>query len=151
MTIHNEIVPEKGRVVFKLTVFTAPFAGLAIYSMIIPIMIIDAWTQIYQLVYFGLRGIPFVKRSEFLIMDRFNLKKLTFAQKVNCLYCEYANGVLAWLKAVANQTEIHSCAIKHSVQPLGHEHQQNFYSYNQFTDENILEEEEEEEKEHLIK
>ena len=148
MAHYREIVPQRGKVLFKLNLFTSPFAALAIYSMIVPIMIIDAWTQIYQIVYFGLRGIPMIQRRDYLMMDRFQLRGLNVAQKVNCFYCEYANGVIAWLKAVANQTEIYSCAIKHSVQPMGHEHQEDFYNYDEFADVNVLDEEE---NDHLIK
>jgi hypothetical protein len=148
MTSSNVVVPQKGKYLIKLNILTSPFAGLAIYSMIFPIMIIDAWTQMYQLVYFGLRGIPMIRRKDYMMMDRFQLAGLNLPQKVNCWYCEYANGVIAWVKAVANQTEIYSCAIKHSVQPMGHEHHEDFYSYDQFADVNTMEEED---SDHLVK
>ena len=60
-------------------------------------------------------------------MERWDLKKLSFLQKINCVYCEYANGILAFAKAVGNQTEIYSCAIKHRHALKGHEYEKKFY------------------------
>jgi hypothetical protein len=39
---------------------------------------------------------------------------------------------VAWLKAVINQTEIYSCAIKHSTHVLGEENEKNFAPYKKF-------------------
>ncbi len=86
----------------------------------------------FQNIYFRTYDIPILDRKKYIIMDRYNLKKLTFPQKINCLYCEYANGIVWYAKAVVNQMELYSCAIKHSVQPLGQEHQKDFFERKDF-------------------
>jgi len=48
------------------------------------------------------------------------------------MYCGYANGLIAWIKATLNVTEAYSCAIKHSVNKQGQEHQRWFYEYGEF-------------------
>ena len=106
-------------------------AATAIYSMIIPTAIIDLSTVIYQEIYFGIMNIPKIKRSEYLVFDRQKLAQLTAMQKLGCVYCSYVNGILAWCKAVANQTETYSCAIKHLATKEGQEHQQDFYEFNE--------------------
>ena len=106
-------------------------ASIAIYSMIIPLVMLDLWTQAYQAIYFYTYGLPKVPRESYVILDRGNLQGLTGGQRINCAYCDYANGVLAWVCAVAGITEAYSCAIKH---PSGHRHQPDdqFYDHTDF-------------------
>lgn len=66
------------------------------------------------------------------MLDRYELSKLSFMQKLNCVYCGYANGIIAYGKAIVNQTEIYSCAIKHTRTPKGHEHHKGFYDWREF-------------------
>ena len=112
--------------------FLLPIATLMIYSMIIPVLILDLWTTLYQLVYFSAAGIPKIHKKDYIIFDRWELHKLTLWQKINCVYCEYVNGLIAWAKGVSNQTEIYSCAIKHSARRKGQENEINFYKYEKF-------------------
>lgn len=104
-----------------------PFATIVIYTMILPVVILDIAITVYQTVYFSIMGIPKIKKKEYIRMERWDLKKLTLWQKINCVYCEYANGVLAWAKAVGNQTEVYSCAIRHRHALKEHEHERKFY------------------------
>ena len=108
------------------------FSALIIYSVFIPIVIVDVWASFYQFVYFGLHNIPKVNKRDYVVLDRDHLSKLNLLQKVNCIYCEYVNGTVAWLHALAAQTEIYSCAIKHWHPAKGQPHQKNFYSYKSF-------------------
>lgn len=126
------IVVQENKKIKEVSPFLIPLAAISIYSMIIPILILDIWVTIYQFIYFSILGIPKVNRREYVIMDRYNLSKLTFLQKLNCLYCEYVNGFLAYAKAIAAQTEIYSCAIKHTVQPKGQDHESGFYDRKDF-------------------
>jgi len=105
---------------------------LSIYFMIVPIGFLDFCIWFYQFLYFGSRKIPKIKRSDFVVMDRGKLKRLNFIEKVDCVYCEYVNGVLAFAKAVAAQTEIYSCAIKHKFSAPGQDHQNEFYERENF-------------------
>jgi hypothetical protein len=60
------------------------------------------------------------------------LKRLNFRQKISCAYCAYGNAVSSWVKAVMNQTETYSCAIKHSTERKGLEYQKDFLPYDKF-------------------
>lgn len=111
--IATRIVPAPGKSIRTPSAPRTLLACFAIYSMALPIALLDAWTGVYQTVYFSAFGLPRVPRFEHVIVDRGRLKGLNFGQRVNCMYCDYANGVLEWVRAVAAVTEAYSCAIKH--------------------------------------
>lgn len=87
---------------------SAPF----IYGMIIPAVFLDICLFIYQQTCFRLYGIPFVKRSEYIVFDRKYLDYLNIYQKFNCLYCSYFNGLMSYAVEVAGRTEKYWCPIK---------------------------------------
>jgi len=89
---------------------TIPF----IWAMIIPIIIIDLMVTIFQIVCFPIYKIPKVKRKDYVVIDRHNLFYLARVEKINCLYCEYFNGVTSYVKEIAARTEQFWCPIKHS-------------------------------------
>lgn len=91
-------------------VISIPF----IYGMIFPSIILDITLEIYHNIAFRLYGIPLLKRSDYIIIDRHLLSKLTFMQKVNCIYCGYVNGLLRYAADIAGETEKYWCPIKHS-------------------------------------
>lgn len=107
-------------------------ATFMIYSMIVPYVICDIWTNLYQIFYFKIMGIPTIDRREYFTLDRGKLSKLNVLQKTNCVYCGYINGLVAWQKAVANQTELYSCAIKHKEEIAGQEHHEEFFEYEEY-------------------
>src|SRR5690606_16864822 len=75
-------------------------------------------------------GIPRVRRRDYIVMDRGRLAYLNPYQKLNCLYCEYANGVVAYASEIAARTEWYWCPIKHSRQiPAPHAHYDKFMDY----------------------
>src|SRR5690606_30221117 len=84
-----------------------------IYSLFIPVVLADILIYFYQICYFGAFYIPKINRKEYVIFDRGKLDKLDWYEKFNCTYCSYVNGVVNYARAVAIQTEIYSCAIKH--------------------------------------
>ncbi|RJQ16755.1 hypothetical protein C4573_01680 [Candidatus Woesearchaeota archaeon] len=127
------IIPQKGKRLRNGNIFTVIISTFSAYICLFPLMLADIFARQFQFVYFGLHDIPKIKRSDYFAMDRQLLSKLTFFQKMNCMYCEYANGVVAYIKAVVNQMEIYSCAIKHVHQPEGHEHQHDFYDRKKFS------------------
>jgi len=85
-----------------------------IYSLIIPLALLDLFMTVYQHICFRVYRIPLVKRSEYVVMDRKYLQYLNIIQKVNCIYCEYGNGVLSYAREVASRTEQFWCPIKHA-------------------------------------
>jgi len=85
-----------------------------IWSMIVPAVILDISATIYQAICFPAYKIPKVKRSDYVIMDRYNLFYLDKFEKISCWYCEYFNGVIAYVREMAARTEQFWCPIKHS-------------------------------------
>jgi len=77
-------------------------------------VIFDLGVSIYQSVYFRLYGIPLVKRSEHIIFDHQHLAYLNIFEKINCLYCSYASGIISFGREVASCTEQYWCPIKHA-------------------------------------
>jgi len=126
------LIIQNNKKIRSSSVLFTPLAALTIYSMIIPVIILDIWTTVYQSIYFSILDIPKIKKSDYIMYDRWQLNKLNILQRFNCVYCEYVNGLLAWAKGVSNQTEIYSCAIKHSAIRRGQNNQVDFYDYNKF-------------------
>lgn len=108
------------------TLLTSPF----IYGMVVPIAFLDASVTIYQLICFSVWRVPRAKRRDYVIIDRHKLAYLNAIEKLNCVYCEYANGVIALTREVAARTEQYWCPIRHSRRPLGtHERVREFLDY----------------------
>src|SRR5271165_1249766 len=85
-----------------------------IYACVLPFLLLDAAVAIYQLVCFPIYGIPKVRRKDYLVFDRGRLAYLNTIEKIGCIYCSYANGLLAMITEIAARTEQHFCPIKHS-------------------------------------
>ena len=85
----------------------------------LPFLIIcDLLCALYQLVCFPIYKIKWVPRAEYiLIMDRNKLDYLKGFEKLGCMYCGYANGVLRYMKEVAGLTEKYWCGIMHEGKP----------------------------------
>ena len=88
-------------------------AAPVIYSMIVPIALLDAWISIYQFLCFPLFGIRRVRRGDYVVIDRHTLAYLNGIEKFNCVYCGYANGVFAYAREITGRTEAYWCPIKH--------------------------------------
>jgi hypothetical protein len=93
-----------------LVVLTTPI----IWLCLVPIALADLVGSFYQAVCFPIYGIPKVNRSAYLALDRHRLSYLNFIEKLNCDYCAYANGILAYFTEIAARTEQHWCPIKHA-------------------------------------
>lgn len=92
-------------------ILTIPF----IWSMMIPALLVDIFVTIYQAICFPIYKIPKVKRKDYVVMDRYNLFYLDRVEKINCWYCEYFNGVIAYVREIAARTEQFWCPIKHAT------------------------------------
>jgi hypothetical protein len=86
-----------------------------IYSLGIPLALMDIWVTVYQHVCFRAYGIPRVKRSDYVIIDRNHLRYLNLIEALNCVYCGYANGVISYAREIASRTEQHWRPIKHAL------------------------------------
>jgi hypothetical protein len=113
-----------------LAVLTAPF----IYIVVLPIAALDAAASLYQAVCFPVYGLRRVRRRAYVVFDRHRLPYLNAIQKLNCLYCAYANGVLAYVSEIASRTEQYWCPIKHAERVAGtHRRYDGFLEYGDVT------------------
>ena len=108
------------------SVLSAP----VIYSMVVPLVIIDASFTLYQHICFRAYGVPRVRRFSYMVNDRHKLGYLNTIEKVNCAYCGYANGVVAYAREILSRTEQYWCPIRHAHRVLGaHERYPDFFTY----------------------
>jgi len=97
-----------------MVVLTSPL----IYVCVAPFLLLDVAVAVYQFVCFPIYGIPKIDRNDYLIFDRGRLAYLNVIEKVACVYCSYANGLLAYITEIAARTEQHFCPIKHARRNL---------------------------------
>ena len=115
---HRELKIRLSTYVLKappLVILTAPF----IYALIIPFVLLDLFVTVYQFICFPVYGIPKVRRSNFLVFDRHHLAYLNIIEKINCAYCSYGNGLIAYVREIASRTEQYWCPIKHARRLIG--------------------------------
>lgn len=98
-----------------LVIITAPI----IYAMIVPFVLLDIFVTVYQAVCFPVYGIPKVRRADYFAFDRHHLAYLNALEKLNCAYCSYANGLIAYVREIAARTEQYWCPIKHARRVIG--------------------------------
>ena len=89
-----------------------------IYAMIIPIVTLDLAVSLYQMICFRLWKLPQVSRQKYVIIDRHRLEYLNWFERLNCVYCGYANGVMAYARQIAAETERYWCPVKHDEQVI---------------------------------
>ncbi|MFA6995599.1 MAG: hypothetical protein WC249_04345 [Patescibacteria group bacterium] len=93
---------------------SVPFIWLPLIFLIL----LDLITTLYQVVCFPIYGLEPVKRKTYiLVRDRNKLAYLDPIEKLGCMYCGYANGVLLYLKEIAGRTEKYWCGIMHEDRP----------------------------------
>ncbi len=91
-------------------ILTAP----VIWSCLIPAVFMDMIVSIYQAICFPIYGIPKVERKDYIVIDRHYLSYLNGLEKMNCVYCGYFNGLIAYVQEIAARTEQYFCPIKHA-------------------------------------
>jgi len=89
-----------------------------IYSVFLPLVLLDVSVFIYQQICFRLYGIPLVLRDDYIVIDRQHLKYLNGIEKFNCMYCGYGNGVIEYIREVFARTEQYWCPIKNAKRRL---------------------------------
>ena len=136
MQFENELLEQQKR--FKMgllkylwtadlrSFIAAPF----IYILIVPLIFLDISISIYQAVCFPLFGIKKAKRTDYIVFDRAHLAYLNLFEKINCAYCSYGNGLIAYVREIAGKTEQYWCPIKHSKRMyLSHPYYSKFAEY----------------------
>jgi hypothetical protein len=121
--MENKKHPERS-LVHRLTV-------PVIWGIVIPLLLLDFFMELYHRICFPVYNIPIVDRSKYIKVDRHKLDYLDPLEKVNCVYCGYANGLLRYTAEIAAQTEKYWCGIKHAkteeyIEP---KHHQEFVEY----------------------
>ena len=109
-----------------LIALTAPF----IYSLILAFVFLDLLVTIYQAVCFPIYGLKKVRRQDYIVLDRHHLAYLNGLEKLNCAYCSYSNGLIAYVGEIASRTESYWCPIKHARRMSGaHNRYHEFVEY----------------------
>ena len=93
--------------------------GPIIYSMIVPMLILDVCISFYQLTCFPIYEIKLVKRRDYMSFDRHHLHYLNWIEKFHCSYCAYGAGLLAYITEIVARTEQYFCPIKHARKVMG--------------------------------
>jgi len=114
------------------SILSIPF----IWGMLIFFIIFDIGLEIYHQISFRIFRLPIIDRSKYIKIDRHKLNYLSFPDKMRCMYCGYANGVLAYAVRITGDTEEYWCAIKHEkddnfVEPP---HQKDFVDFGDETE-----------------
>ena len=109
--------------------------GPIIYGMVLPLLMFDLCVSFYQWACFPIYGITKVKRSDYIVFDRHQLGYLNFVEKFHCLYCEYGNGLMAYMVEILARTEEYFCPIKHARKIVGtHARYKRFLNYGDAAD-----------------
>jgi len=98
-----------------MVVLTAP----VIYAGVVPLLLLDLFVSIFHAVCFPIYGIAKIRRADYLVFDRHHLAYLNALEKLNCAYCSYANGLIAYAREIASRTEQYWCPIKHARRVIG--------------------------------
>lgn len=93
-----------------LNILTAP----VIWFCLVPALFLDLVVTVFHLVCFPVYGIPKVRRSDYIVIDRHALKYLNLIERLNCIYCGYFNGLIAYVQEMAARSEQYWCPIKHA-------------------------------------
>jgi hypothetical protein len=91
-------------------ILTVPF----IWACFPPAVIMDLAVSIFQAVCFPIYKIPKIRRSDYIVIDRHSLAYLNWIEKINCAYCGYFTGLIAYIQEIAARTEQYWCPIKHA-------------------------------------
>jgi hypothetical protein len=126
----HRLLVKKIRVYLRETTLLTYLSIPVIWSLIVPALLLDLMISFYQAVCFPIYRIPKVRRRDYVVMDRHYLSYLNVIEKLNCAYCAYFNGVVAYVREVAARTEQYWCPIKHARKLNAiHNRYKNFFDY----------------------
>jgi hypothetical protein len=128
---------EQGRVIFEREVRQRHQALkqklLSYVAGARPLVVLTApviYLVIVQAICFSVYRIEKVRRADYITFDRKHLSYLNRLEKLNCIYCSYGNGLLAYAVEIAGRTEKHWCPIKHAKRIAGlHRYYPEFLEY----------------------
>lgn len=106
-----------------------------IYSMIVPLTLFDLFVTFYQASCFPIYRIAKVRRRDYIVVDHQQLAYLNVIEKLHCVYCSYAVGLLGYAREITARTEQYFCPIKHARKVLGtHSRYEHFLEYGEAED-----------------
>ena len=130
--LHHKTLRISVRRFLRQSTIPATLVSPMVYLVIVPLVILDLMLFVYQLVCAPVYGIEKLRRSDYVILDRHKLAYLNPIEKLNCVYCGYANGLLSYARAIAGRAEGHWCPIKHALKTRGA--LKEYYSYADYGD-----------------
>jgi len=113
LELHKRLRKGSLRYLFEappLFILTAP----VIYGAIFPLLLLDLAVTTYQAICFPVYQMAKVSRADHFVYDRHLLPYLNWIERMNCLYCSYGNGLLAYAREIVARTEQYWCPIKHT-------------------------------------
>lgn len=129
LELHRRLRKDSLRYLFEappLFILTAP----VIYAAVLPLLLLDLAVTTYQAICFPIYGIAKVRRADHFIYDRHLLPYLNWIERMNCLYCSYGNGLMAYGREIIARTEQYWCPIKHARRAADHHlRYPNFFDY----------------------
>ncbi len=117
----DEVVRRHRRIKMGLLTFlrTSPLTSFIVapfvYGLIVPLALLDLGVWLYLRVCFPAWGMERARRADYVIVDRHRLAYLNGIEKLNCAFCGYGNGVIAYARETASRTEQYWCPIKHAL------------------------------------
>ncbi len=110
--------------------FVVTSTGPLLWMCLLPFAVLDLFVTVAQAICFSIYGIPKVRRRDYIVIDRHRLGYLNAIEKLNCVYCGYANGLLAYVTEMAARTEQYWCPIKHALRLKAiHSRYKNFFEF----------------------
>lgn len=133
---HLKLKPKMNLLIWFFTVRPKNFLTMPIiYGMLVPLAVLDLCISLYQLTCFPIYGITRVKRANYILIDRQYLAYLNIIEKLDCMYCGYAVGMIAYSSEILARTEQYFCPIKHARKILGvHARYAHFLGYGEADD-----------------
>jgi hypothetical protein len=126
------------RSIFRWIITNRPqnfITGPIIYGLCVPLAVLDLFVSFYQATCFPIYGIAKVRRGDYIVIDRQHLAYLNWFERFHCMYCAYANGLIAYASEITARTEEYFCPIKHARKVLGsHSRYASFLAYGDAAD-----------------
>lgn len=133
---HLKLKPKMNFLIWFFTVRPKNFLTMPIiYGMLVPLALLDLCISFYQLACFPIYGITRVKRANYILIDRQYLAYLNIIEKLDCIYCGYAVGMVGYASEILARTEQYFCPIKHARKMLSaHARYAHFLGYGEADD-----------------
>jgi hypothetical protein len=86
-----------------------------IYSLILPLILVNIWVGLYQAGRIQAYGIARVRLADYIVFDRHHLAYLNWIEPMNRLFCAYADGLVGYVCEISSRTKQYLCPIMHAL------------------------------------